>query len=67
MPLDPEPTPDGNVVKTGNFAKSRQGTEMPVVEVRAAEMQLFSAEEHSESRYLPHFVTCPNAKAHRKR
>ena len=66
MPVDVDPTPDGNVVRTGRTGTSRQGTELPEVEVRAAEPQLFDVPEHTEPRFRSHFVTCPDAAAHRK-
>jgi hypothetical protein len=58
MPLDPQPTKDGNVVKVASDAPNealahvlRKDEEPPV----------------GTQRFTAHWVTCPNADKHRKR
>ena len=51
MPLDPEPTADGNVVRTGEQT------------VR----YLTAGEAWTGLRFTSHFATCPDAAKHRRR
>lgn len=66
MPIDVEPTADGNVVRTGQMLPSRNGDYLPEVEVRAVEPQPFDAPEDNAPRFTSHFATCPHADEHRR-
>jgi hypothetical protein len=56
IPLDPEPSPRGNVVI------SEEGAALVYNSPGAV-----AARYEGEPRYLSHFATCPNADQHRKR
>ncbi len=63
MPLDPEPTPDGNVVIT---LVHHEGSSLERAEARvltAREQRLLHPDR---TRYRSHFATCPNARRHRR-
>ena len=51
IPLDPEPTPTGNVILADDVA----------IVLRHGAPRL-----DNEDRYTTHFATCPNAAEHRK-
>jgi hypothetical protein len=55
IPLDPEPTADGNILlqPRGNFL-------LPLATVR------FAVQLDNPLRFKSHFATCPNAAQHRK-
>jgi hypothetical protein len=54
MPLDPEPTPTGNVIYTDEADRR--------VKVVGTADDLFATD-----RYVSHFATCPHAEEHRQR
>jgi len=55
MPVDAEPTPDGNV------------TLVPPLESYDSPLAVVSSErDPSSTRYTSHFATCPNADSHRR-
>lgn len=58
IPIDAEPAPDGNL-------RVRPG-EPPKAAVVGATIDLLDPEDDG-TRYLSHFVTCPNADEHRRR
>jgi hypothetical protein len=58
MPLDVEPTPDGNI------SLDMAGM-LPAAHVHAGE-KLLAMRELGRDLYLSHFVTCPQAGEHRK-
>lgn len=60
MPLDAEPTPEGNVVLTGEVVPSARGA-VPICEVLAGP-DLFGAPLR-----MPHHATCPQADKWRRR
>jgi hypothetical protein len=61
IPLDPERSPDGNVVRIGTTP-----TAMPLVLVLVPD-DLAKAREHGvPSLYQSHFVTCPDANKWRR-
>lgn len=51
MPIDPDPTPTGNVV-------AEDGTDGPRARVLTTAME-FNPAVHGHRRYTPHFATCP--------
>lgn len=68
MPVDSEPTPDGNVIVVGTDPGS---TTEAVPQVRVLAGPAVSTgtlfDEVDQPRYTSHFATCPNADTHRKR
>jgi hypothetical protein len=60
IPVDVEPTPDGNLFAVGDGIGDG---ETPVVAVITSSRQPFP----DALRYTSHFATCPNASAHRRR
>lgn len=61
IPLDPTPITGGNVILTG---EQDPETGSPIVRVVGSTMEL--GEDPARARYVSHFVTCPNADAHRR-
>jgi len=67
MPLDRDPSPDGNV----QLLRSTDGARAQVLST--AELAAFQLEQivkpvdERQPLYLPHFATCPNAAGHRRR
>lgn len=57
MPIDPTPTPDGNVI-----IQRRDGRIGATVLAAGA-----APASPQEPRYTSHFATCPNASSHRRR
>jgi hypothetical protein len=57
MPLDPDPTPDGNIIAVVEPGGGR------VAQVIGKDDLI----DESVPRYKSHFATCPNADQHRKR
>jgi hypothetical protein len=66
MPLDYEAHTDGNVELTGRVVRSKNGALVPVARVVPAQQSLEGLAGSGGARYLPHFVTCPNADEHRR-
>lgn len=74
MPLDAEnedgwdrPLLDregGNVAPTGRYVRTSRGAR--VMEVEVVDQQDLFAGDERRGKYRSHFVTCPNASAHRK-
>lgn len=62
MPIDAEPTPDGNVTYTGRPVTNDRGVTRPGVRVEGT-APLF---DDGEPRYTSHFATCPHADDWRK-
>lgn len=60
-PLDPKPTPDGNVRIVGT---EPDGT--PKIEY-LSKANVAQARLRGEKLYTSHFATCPNRKQHRKK
>ncbi len=60
MPLDPDPTPQGNVIVTGQDARP------PVVKVLGGS-PLAQARASGRDMYTSHFATCPSAEQRRDR
>lgn len=58
MPLDPDPSAEGSVVMTGATRPSKVGA-APEVRVLGAQGALELGE--TETRYMPHHATCPDA------
>lgn len=71
IPLDPEPSEDGNIVETGRthptgvamvrYLKKSQQPAMANLLALAT-----GGPELPAPRYVTHFATCPNAEQHRK-
>ena len=59
MPLDPEPSPDGNILL------GLVGGEEVAIVLSGAERA--GAQEAQRPLYVTHFYTCPDANEHRKR
>lgn len=59
MPLDPDPTPDGNVVSDG---RDEQGRVQVIVFAKPADVPA-----DRPLRYASHFVSCPDADQHRRK
>lgn len=61
LPMDPDPAENGNVI----LPIDEDGLPLPAIVFRDAEdaMDGFPG----ANRYLSHFVTCPNAGAHRRK
>lgn len=59
VPLDPDPTPDGNLVRVDD---ATYGREIPVRFVRKNEQLAADAQ-----RYVSHFSTCPDAASFRSK
>ena len=64
MPLDPEPVDHGNVVRL-RFRPPTDPRAAEVVLVRV--LSAGDVVEPHVPRYVSHFVTCPDAQAHRRR
>lgn len=58
MPLDLDPSADGNVAVSNTS---------PLVATVLTSDELLRAREHGQPLYTSHFVTCPDAKRHRRR
>lgn len=65
MPLDPDPVDNGNIRLTGRTRRTSQGGQAPEAEYVKQEAMTLGLDD-DESRYVSHFATCPNAKAHRR-
>lgn len=61
MPLDPEPTPDGNLV----LAPAVEARRAPTVVALTAHND--PPLDPNTPRYTSHFATCPDAPRHRRR
>lgn len=71
MPIDPDPVPDGIVVKTGATEPDPHGGPRAIDVVRVlkkAERSLFDIDEDDDAglRFNSHMATCPNRDRHRK-
>lgn len=73
IPLDIEPTADGNIVETGDIDAA---TKAPIVRyLKKAERPtmfpslalMVGGQTPDSARYVSHFATCPNADEHRKK
>lgn len=60
LPLDPAPTPNGNLGIVEAYQQDGQPMSTPVVAVNPTRAL-------TNYRYLSHFVTCPNADDHRSK
>lgn len=58
MPVDPNPDPKGNLIRTGNVVDGK-------LEVHAISSRDVGEELKSSTRYMSHFATCPQAASHR--
>lgn len=55
IPIDPQPTPNGNILLRDNIAGHKDAVYL------SAAIQ----PNPGEKKYTSHFATCPNSKAHR--
>lgn len=62
MPIDSEPNPEGNVIKTGTAQRMVRGRMETVQTV----MVVKPDDPTPLDRFMPHFATCPQAAAHKK-
>lgn len=59
MPLDRDPSPDGNMRLTGKYRRTERGAQPEAVVVPKAERESMFPPEGD--RYMPHHATCPKA------